>query len=166
MLCLRESLEALIKRGIQKALVVGIAAPGIIKELQTNVHEPISIGNRIGGGGPIIKIKPEKFYIENECAVVIFQGITIVLTEQRRPFHNLRNFTNLGIDLGYFELLVVKSGYLSPELQSLSAPSYLVLTDGAVCQHFARLENKFRKRPLFPFENPEEFVPFVSHMQL
>ena len=51
--------EALIKRGIQKALVAGIAAPGIIKELQTNVHESISIGNRIGGGGPIIKIKPE-----------------------------------------------------------------------------------------------------------
>ena len=92
-------LEALIKRGIQKALVAGIAAPGIIKELQTNGHEPISIGNRLGGGGPIIKIKPEKNHIENECAVVIFQGITIVLTEQRRPFHNLRDFTDLGIDL-------------------------------------------------------------------
>jgi len=159
-------LEALIKRGIQKVLVAGIAAPGIIKELQTNGHKLISIGNRLGGGGPIIKIKPEKNYIENECAVVIFQGITIVLTEQRRPFHNLRDFTDLGIDLGDFTLLVVKSGYLSPELQSLSAPSYLVLTDGAVCQHFDRLENKFRKRPLFPFENPEEFVPFVSHKQL
>ena len=91
------------------------------------------------------------------------QGITIVLTERRRPFHYLRDFTDLGIDLCDFTLLVVKSGYLSPELQSISAPSYLMLTDGAVCQHFARLENKFRKRPLFPFENPEEFVPFVSH---
>ena len=88
------------------------------------------------------------------------------MTEQRRPFHNLRDFTDLGIDLSDFTLLVVKSGYLSPELQSLSAPSYLVLTDGAVCQHFDRLENKFRKRPLFPFQNPEVFVPFVSHKQL
>ena len=156
-------LEVLIKRGIQKVLVAGIAAPGIIKELQTNGPKLISIGNRLGGGGSIIKIKPEKNYIENECAVVIFQGITIVLTEQRRPFHNLRDFTDLGIDLSDFTLLVVKSGYLSPELQSLSAPSYLMLTDGAVCQNFDRLENKFRKRPLFPFENPEEFVPFVSH---
>ena len=92
--------------------------------------------------------------------------ITIVLTEQRRPFHNLRDFTDLGIDLSNFTLLTVKSGYLSPELQSLSVPSYLVLTDGAVCQHFDRLENKFRKRPLFPFQNPAEFVPFVSHKQL
>jgi microcystin degradation protein MlrC len=159
-------LEALIKRGIQKVLVAGIAAPGIIKELQTNGHKLIYIGNRLGGGGPIIKIKPEKNYIENECAVVISQGITIVLTEQRRPFHDLRDFTDLGIDLSDFTLLVVKSGYLSPELQSLSAPSYLLLTDGAVCQNFDRLENKFRKRPLFPFENPEEFAPFVSHKQL
>lgn len=159
-------LKALIKRGIQEVLVAGIAAPGIIKELQTNVHEPISIGNRLGGGGPIIKINPERNYIKNECAVVLFQEITIVLTEQRRPFHNLSDFIELGIDLNDFTLLVVKSGYLSPELQSLSAPSYLMLTDGAVCQQFDRLENKFRKRPLFPFQKPEEFVPLVSHKQL
>ncbi|SVD60752.1 uncharacterized protein METZ01_LOCUS413606, partial [marine metagenome] len=38
-------------------------------------------------------------------------------------------------------------------------------TDGAVCQHFDRLENKFRKQPLFPFQKPEEFVPLVSHKQ-
>ena len=101
-----------------------------------------------------------------ECAVVLIQEITIVLTEQRRPFHNLSDFIELGIDLNDFTLLVVKSGYLSPELQSLSAPSYLMLTDGAVCQHFDKLENKFRKRPLFPFQKPEEFVPLVSHKQL
>ena len=66
-------------------------------------------------------------------------GITTVLTERRRQFHNLSDFADLGIDLKDYRLLVVKSGYLSPELQSLSALSFMVLTDGAVCQHFDRL---------------------------
>ena len=37
---------------------------------------------------------------------------------------------------------------MSPELQSLSAPSFMVLTDGAVCQHFDSLENKNGEPPI------------------
>ena len=75
------------------------------------------------------------------------------------PFHNLSDFADLGIDLKDYRLLVVKSGYLSPELQSLSAPSFMVLTDGAVCQNFEKLENKHRQRPIFPFQNPAQHFP-------
>ena len=35
---------------------------------------------------------------------------------------------DLGIELKDFRLLVVKSGYLSPELQSLLSPSFLILS--------------------------------------
>ena len=113
----------------------------------------------MGGGGPDLTLNAENICFKNECAVVKLHGITTVLTERRRPFHNLSDFADLGIDLKDYRLLVVKSGYLSPELQSLSAPSFMVLTDGAVCQHFDRLENKHRQRPIFPFQNPVQLFP-------
>lgn len=156
-------LEAVIKKGITKALFAGIAAPGIVEELQSRKVYTFKIGNRLGGGGPCLTLNPEKFYFKNQCAVVVFKGITIVLTEQRRPFHYHSDFTDLGIDLNNFRLLVVKSGYLSPELQSLSAPSFLALTDGAVSQRFDSLENKHRQKPMYPFQNPTEFVADVRH---
>ena len=156
-------IEALIKKEIEGVLVAGIAAPGIINELQCTNEAVVTIGGKLGGGGPSLTLNAEKFYFKNECAVVILNGITTVLTEQRRPFHSLNDFADLGLTLKDYRLLVVKSGYLSPELQSIPASSFMVLTDGAVCQHFDTLENKNRQRPIFPFQNPAEFVPKVRN---
>ena len=156
-------IEALIKKEIEGVLVAGIAAPGIINELQCTNEAVVTIGGKLGGGGPSLTLNAEKFYFKNECAVVILNGITTVLTEQRRPFHSLNDFADLGLALKDYRLLVVKSGYLSPELQSIPASSFMVLTDGAVCQHFDTLENKHRQRPIFPFQNPAEFVPTVRN---
>ena len=156
-------IEALIKKEIEGVLVAGIAAPGIINELQCTNEAVVTIGGKLGGGGPSLTLNAEKFYFKNECAVVILNGITTVLTEQRRPFHSLNDFADLGLALKDYRLLVVKFGYLSPELQSIPASSFMVLTDGAVCQHFDTLENKHRQRPIFPFQNPAEFVPTVRN---
>ena len=144
-------------------MVAGIAAPGIINELQCTNEAVVTIGGKLGGGGPSLTLNAEKFYFKNECAVVIINGITTVLTEQRRPFHSLNDFADLGLALKDYRLLVVKSGYLSRELQSIPASSFMVLTDGAVCQYFDTLENKHRQRPIFPFQNPAEFVPTVRN---
>jgi microcystin degradation protein MlrC len=150
-------LEALIDAEIEGVLVAGIASPGIINKLQGTNKTAVTVGGELGGGGPNVILNAEKIYFKNECAVLSMNGITTVLTEKRRPFHKLSDFTELGIELKEYRLLVVKSGYLSPELQSLSAPSFMILTDGAVCQHFANLENKHRQRPMFPFQNSTDF---------
>jgi len=157
-------LEALIKDEIEGVLVAGITAPGIISKLQGTNKTTVTVGGKLGGGGPDLTLNAENICFKNECAVVKLHGITTVLTERRRPFHNLSDFADLGIDLKDYRLLVVKSGYLSPELQSLSAPSFMVLTDGAVCQHFDRLENKHRQRPIFPFQNPVQLWDETLHL--
>ena len=77
----------------------------------------IYIGSKLGGGGPTINLYSRNFYLKNNCAVVCINGIKVVITERRRPFHYLKDFVDLGIELKDFHLLVVKSGYLSPELQ-------------------------------------------------
>ena len=154
-------LEKLIKEGISGVLVAGIVSPGITKHLKGKKEASICLGSKLGGGGPTLNLFSRNFYLKNNCAVVCVNGIKVVITERRRSFHYLKDFVDLGIELKDFHLLVVKSGYLSPELQSLSSPSFLVLSDGAVCQNFDILENKNRHRPIFPFQKRFDYVPEI-----
>ena len=57
---------------------------------------------------------------------------------------------------------MVKSGYLSPELMSLSAPSFMALTDGAVNQNLIGIENNNRIQQIYPFQEFDEFIPNIS----
>ena len=79
-------LEALIKDEIEGVLVAGIAAPGIINELQDTNKTTVTVGGKLGGGGPNLILNAENIYFKNECAVVKLHGITTVLTERRRRF--------------------------------------------------------------------------------
>ena len=47
-------------------------------------------------------------------AVIEVDGITVVLTARRRPFHEIADFTSLGLDPTKFKIVVVKAGYLVP----------------------------------------------------
>ena len=85
-----------------------------------------------------------------------------MISKTRRPFHILKDFTELDLDLSNFKVLVVKSGYLSPELQSLSAPSFMALTDGAVNQNLVGIENNNRNQKIYPFQDFDEFIPNIS----
>ena len=67
------------------------------------------------------------------------------------------------LDLKDFRLLVVKSGYLSPELQELSVPSFMVLSEGAVNQDLSSIKNIYRKRKTYPFQDFDDFIPEVSN---
>jgi hypothetical protein len=75
-----------------------------------------------------------------------------VLAARRRPYHNIEDFTRLGLDPKSARLLVVKSGYLSPELAPIANPNLMALTDGVVNQDIEGLASKRRLRPAFPFD--------------
>jgi len=69
----------------------------------------------------------------------------------------------LQLNLKDYKLLIVKSGYLSPDLQNLSVPSFMILTDGADNQNLQQIENQNRKKPIYPFQKDHDFVPRVSN---
>ena len=61
------------------------------------------------------------------------------------------HFTRLGLQPKSFKLIVVKSGYLSPELSPLANPSLMALSDGSINQDIVHLPaNKYRV-PTYPF---------------
>jgi len=153
-------LEAILINKIEYVLFAGIASESAYNELQKG--NKFSIGGSFGGGGPNLELIADEVYFENQCAVVKVQKITIVVSKKRRPFHYLSDFDDLRLKLQDYRFLVVKSGYLSPELQSIPCPSFMALSNGAVNQDLNNIENRNRKKPTFPFQDFNEFVPKVS----
>lgn len=94
-------------------------------------------------------------------AVVQIQGITLVLAAYRRPYHDIKDFTRFGLDPKAFKIIVVKSGYLSPELAPIANPSLMALTDGSVNQDIVHLPANRYRRPSYPFVANLKFTPKV-----
>jgi len=94
-------------------------------------------------------------------AVLRIGGIDVVVTARRRPFHNIADFTKLGLDPKAAKIVVVKSGYLSPELAPIANPSLMALTTGVVDQYVERLPRLRKQHPTFPFDDDFEFSPEV-----
>jgi microcystin degradation protein MlrC len=92
-------------------------------------------------------------------AVVQIEGVTLVLCAQRRPYHDIVDFTRLGLQPSSYKIIVVKSGYLSPELAPLANPSLMALSGGAINQDIVHLpKNRFRK-PSYPLVEDLVFQP-------
>eukprot|EP00668_Euglena_longa_P030326 GGOE01037789.1.p1 GENE.GGOE01037789.1~~GGOE01037789.1.p1 ORF type:complete len:390 (-),score=92.19 GGOE01037789.1:229-1398(-) len=88
--------------------------------------------------------------------------VTVILTQRRKPFHHLHDFTILGLDLLAFDILCVKLGYLVPELAEVAGLALLALTPGAVHQDVATLSYRKVSRPMFPLETEFDFSPDVQ----
>ena len=144
-------LAAVQRRARSGTLFAGIADPAAVAAIEGGAEE-IMTGGSLGGGGPTVRLKVERARLAADCAVVESGALTIVLTRRRRPFHDLADFAALGLDLVNHPLLVVKSGYLSLDLRALPRRQVMALTDGAVSQDLARLENLHRPRPTWPFQ--------------
>ncbi|MBZ0297111.1 MAG: MlrC C-terminal domain-containing protein, partial [Anaerolineae bacterium] len=79
-------------------------------------------------------------------------GIQIILTEKRTPFHHISQFQALEIEPAEHQIVVVKVGYLVPELKALAKKAYLALSPGAVNQAIIELPYQRIKRPFYPFD--------------
>jgi microcystin degradation protein MlrC len=87
-----------------------------------------------------------------DIAVIKTGGLHVILTSRRKPYHTIADFTALGLDPAGTDLVIVKIGYLEPELYDLAADWLLALTPGGVDQDLLRLGHHGVRRPLFPFD--------------
>ena len=71
------------------------------------------------------------------------------------------DFTSLGLEPKSFKLIVVKSGYLSPDLAPLANPSLMALSDGAINQDIVHLPKNRYRIPTYPFVADLHYRPFV-----
>lgn len=88
--------------------------------------------------------------------VVIRTGSVRVIVSKDRNRNT--NFSNLGLDPLKTDIIVVKMGYLVPDLYNMRKDWIMALTPGGVDQDLHSLDYKRIKRPMFPFDN-HQFEP-------
>jgi microcystin degradation protein MlrC len=163
-----EVLAALLERKATGVLLAGIADRPATEACYA-AGEGAMLNLQIGatldpaGSAPVSVHARVRRLAEAEAAermaVVEIGGIEIVLTARRRPFHDFSDFTCLGLDPRQVRLLVVKSGYLSPDLAPIAAPNLMALTPGVVDQDVTRAPRRRVKRPCFPFDAEFDWEP-------
>ncbi len=107
-----------------------------------------------------------------EVEVVVRAGsVHIIVTKKRKPYHREADFTRLGLLPRMSDIVVVKIGYLEPELYAMRADWIMALTPGGVDQNLERLPFKRIQRPMFPFDktmaDPDlsaRLVPSSDHL--
>ncbi len=106
---------------------------------------------------------------ENKEVVVKVGSIYVIVTEKRKGFHFVREFEKHNLDPKQADIVVVKLGYLVPELFDIQADWMMALTLGGVNQDLPSLPYKRIDRPMFPLDKdmakPDfsvKLVPFVE----
>jgi microcystin degradation protein MlrC len=164
-------LAELIARGATGVVFAGIAdraatetcyAAGVGATLDLTVGASLDTK----GSKPVIGRFSVKFLHEtgdaaDRQAVVSIGGIDLVLSAKRRPYHNIADLTRLGLDPHKAKIIVVKSGYLSPELAPIANPNLMALSAGVVDQFVERLPRLRKQHPTYPFDKDFGFEPQV-----
>lgn len=150
-----EVLARLLERSFRNALVAAIAdapATQACHAAGEGAELILTIGASLDPlGSQPVTAAAKVIRLEGEEAVVQIDGVTVILTAKRRPFHFIEDFTRLGLHLESFKLVVVKSGYLSPELAPLANPNLMALSDGCINQDIEGLPSNQFRPPTFPF---------------
>ncbi|MFJ8007527.1 M81 family metallopeptidase [Streptomyces fagopyri] len=88
-----------------------------------------------------------------ETEVVLRVGsVYAILTRLRKPYHHEHDFTDLDLEPRSADIVIVKIGYLEPELFDMSVGWKMALTPGGVDQDLVRLGHRRIRRPMFPFD--------------
>ncbi|GGI98175.1 hypothetical protein GCM10010121_005580 [Streptomyces brasiliensis] len=79
-------------------------------------------------------------------------SVYVIVTRLRKPYHYEHDFTRLELAPRKADVVLVKIGYLEPELYAMAADWKMALTPGGVDQDLARLGHHRIRRPMFPFD--------------
>ena len=133
---------------VEEALKVGVggkvSAP-VGAEIDDRYAPPLLLT------GEVTAIRQGDVHAETEVVVKV-DNAHIIVTKKRKPYHRKSDFTNLGLNPSETDIVVVKIGYLVPELYDMRGDWVMALTPGGVDQDLQRLGHKRIIRPMFPYD--------------
>ncbi|MDF7659216.1 M81 family metallopeptidase [Erwiniaceae bacterium L1_54_6] len=163
-----DMLAELIRQGAQGVIVAGITdkpatdaafAAGIGATLQLTIGATLDpAGGKASAQFVVTRLVDDPASVAKQ-ALLQTGDITVVVADRRRPYHNLADFALLGLNPATANIVVVKSGYLSPELAPLANPNLMALSEGVVDQYVERLVRKRKTQPAYPFDTDFAFLP-------
>jgi microcystin degradation protein MlrC len=101
--------------------------------------------------GTVEAIQHGDLHAETEVVVRV-GSVCVIVTRKRKPYHFEADFTRLGLNPRKTGILVVKMGYLVPELYEMRGDWIMALTPGGVDQDLDRLPYRRINRPMFPLD--------------
>ncbi len=133
---------------VEKAIEIGVG--GKIKEyagakVDSRYAPPVLLS------GIITAIEHGDQHAKTEVVVKV-GSVNVIVTKKRKPYHRENDFTRLGLNPRESDIVVVKIGYLVPELYNMRAGWVMAQTPGGVDQDLERLGHKRIKRPMFPLD--------------
>lgn len=111
--------------------------------------------------GRVHAIKQGDVYAKIEVVLQI-GSVFAILTELRKPYHLEKDFTDLDLKPRKADIVIVKIGYLEPELYDMAKGWMLALTPGGVDQDLKRLGHHRIQRPMWPFDEKFDEEPHLS----
>lgn len=164
-----EALGELLPHNVQSAVIAGIADPPATEACyRAGIGAVLHL--KVGGALDPLGSKPVEVTakvvsllstdnLRERQAVVEVRGVSVILTARRRPFHEIRDFTALGLEPTSFKIVVVKAGYLVPEIAKIANPNLMALTDGAINEDIEHLPKSKWRVPSYPFVPDLRWTP-------
>src|ERR1043166_883562 len=161
--------SALGERRVKSAVVAGIYDKQAVArciEAGEGKTLKLSIGATIEKRfGPALETEAQiirLITVDQPQAVVRIGELEAILTTGPSGFTLLRHFQSCGIDPLSRRIVVVKQGYLYPELRKVAPRHIMLLTPGAGDMRVEQLTYIRRRKPVFPFEKDAAFNPAIA----
>src|SRR5690606_10444319 len=124
---------------VESAVVASIAddaAVAVCQSAGVGAEVALSLGGKLDNRtskplpvrGRVLHIAPS----QNTEVVVQIGAVKVIVTQRRRPYHFIADFQRLGIEPLQHKIVVVKIGYLEPDLKRAAPLALLALSPGAV----------------------------------
>lgn len=164
--------ERLLAMGAREALVAGLADPEAVRRCLAageGATVELSIGGKLDqlNGRPLdltgrvvrLSSDPDDPQGPPALALVQVEGVHIILAPDRRAFTERAAIAAAGLDPMQQQIVVVKLGYLFPDLADHAPRAIMALSPGTTSLNLAGLPYRRLPRPIFPLDGDLEWQP-------
>lgn len=156
--------KALLDKGVTGALVAGVVDPeAMAASVKAGVGGRVSLtlggkqdtvfGKPFSFKGKVRFISPDSLLQTPRAAVVVETGgVQVVLLNSRRSFTTLKDFAEINVRPLDYRIVVVKLGYLYPELRDIAPVHLMALTSGFCNLDMRSLPFRSVNRPAYPLD--------------
>lgn len=159
--------ERLLAAKVPDAVVAGLTdATAVVDCAKVGIGAEVSLslggkldqrnGKPLEVTGRVVHIAPQD---TPKLAVVQVEGVTVILTTQRGAFTSLSAFERAHIDPLAHKIVVVKLGYLFPELRDNAPRAIMALSPGFTDLRLERLPYQRIRRPIYPLDQETVWSP-------
>jgi len=155
--------ERLIASQAKEAVVAGILDPSaasLCKYKGVERRLRVEIGGKLDKmNGYPLEVEGRIINASSDGAMIRTDGIDVILTAHWQAFTTLDSFMSYDIDPLEHRIIVVKQGYLFPELRRVAAFHLMALSSGFTNLQLDQLDYRNVIRPIYPLDKDFSWKP-------